>query len=72
MIKAEEFSSAAGLQHFINTHNIKKEDIIDIKWAATSHCSTYGLLVYEAPIEPSIHEVNCITSSGFTYRGFGL
>jgi len=72
MIKAEEFSNADELQHFINTHNIKREDIIDIKWAATSHCSTYGLLVYEASIEPSTHEVNSITSSDFTYTGFGL
>ena len=71
MIKAEEFSNADELQHFINTHNIRREDIIDIEWCASFN-NTYGLLVYEAPIEPSIHEVNCITSSDFTYRGFGL
>lgn len=72
MIKVKDFKSAEGLEYIINHYHIKREDIIDIKWAATSHCSTYGLLVYEAPIEPSIHEVNCITSSDFTYRGFGL
>lgn len=71
MIKVEEFSNADELQHFINTHNIKKEDIIDIKWCASLN-NTYGLLLYEAPIEPSIHEVNSITSSDFTYRRFGL
>lgn len=71
MIKAEEFSNADELQHFINTHNIKREDIINIEWCASFN-NTYGLLVYEAPIEPSIHEVNSITSSDFTYKGFGL
>lgn len=71
MIKAEEFSNADELQHFINTHNIRREDIIDIKWCASLN-NTYGLLLYEASIEPSIHEVNSITSSDFTYRGFGL
>ena len=71
MIKVEDFNNADELQHFINAHNIKREDIIDVEWCASLN-NTYGLLVYEAPIEPSIHEVNSITSSGFTYRGFGL
>ena len=71
MIKVEEFFNADELQHFINTHNIKREDIIDVEWCASLN-NTYGLLVYEAPIELSIHKVNCITSSDFTYRGFGL
>jgi len=70
MIKAEEFSNADELQHFINTHNIKREDIIDIEWCAALN-NTYGLLLYEASIDQSIHE-NGITSSDFTYMGFGL
>ena len=72
MIKVKDFDSARGLEYIINRYHIKREDIIDIKWAATSHCSTYGLILYEAPIESSIHEENCITSSDFTYSGFGL
>lgn len=67
MIKVEDFNNADELQHFINTHNIKREDIIDVEWCASLN-NTYGLLVYEAPIEPS----NSITSSDFTYTGFGL
>lgn len=67
MIKVEEFSNADGLQHLINARNIKKEDIIDIKWCAALS-NTYGLLLYEAQIEPS----NSITSSDFTYGGFGF
>lgn len=62
MVKAKEFSNAGELQHIINTYNIKREDIIDIKWAATSHCSTYGLLVYEESIEPL----------DYTYSGCGF
>lgn len=67
MVKVEEFSNADELQHFINSHNIKRKDIIDIEWCASLN-NTYGLLLYEASIEPSDY----ITSSGFTYAGFGL
>ena len=67
MIKAEEFSNADELQHFINTHNIRREDIIDIKWCASFN-NTYGLLLYEALINPSDYT----TSSNFTYSGVGL
>ena len=67
MIKVEDFSNADELQHFINAHNIRREDIIDIKWCASLN-NTYGLLLYEASIEPSDYT----TSSGFTYSGFGL
>lgn len=67
MIKVEEFSNADELQHFINNHNIRREDIIDVKWCASLN-NTYGLLLYEMSIEPS----DCITSSDFTYSGFGL
>ena len=71
MIKVEDFNNADELQYFINTHNIRRKDIIDIEWCASLN-NTYGLLIYEASIEPSIHEVNSITSSIFTYSGFGL
>lgn len=67
MIKVEEFSNADGLQHIINTNNIRREDIIDIKWCASLN-NTYGLLIYEASIEPSDYT----TFSDFTYSGFGL
>lgn len=67
MIKVEEFSNADELQHFINTHNIRREDIIDVKWCASLN-NTYGLLLYEASIKPSDYT----TSSSFTYSGFGL
>lgn len=46
MIKVESFDNADELEYFINTYAIKREDIIDIKWTATSHC-LYGLLIYE-------------------------
>lgn len=68
MIKVEEFSNADELQHFINNHNIRKEDIIDIKWCASLN-NTYGLLVYEVSIEPS---VNDIPVPDFIYSGFGF
>lgn len=67
MVKAEEFSTADELQHFINTHNIRREDIIDIEWCAALS-NTYGLLLYEASIDPS----NYTAPSEFTYREFGL
>jgi len=61
MVKAEEFSNADELQHFINTHNIRREDIIDIEWSASLN-NTYGLLIYEASIEPL----------DYTYSGCGF
>lgn len=67
MIKVEEFSSAAELQHFINIHNIKREDIIDVEWCASLN-NTYGLFLYETSIDLSEYT----TSSDFTYTGFGL
>ena len=67
MIKVEEFSSAYELQHLINTHNIRKEDIINIKWCAALS-NTCGLLLYETSIEPSDY----ITSSDFICSRFGL
>lgn len=67
MIKVEDFSNADELQHLINTHDIRREDIIDIKWCASLN-NTYGLLIYEASINPPDY----ITSSDFTYSGFGL
>lgn len=67
MIKVEEFSNADELQHFINIHNIKREDIIDVEWCASLN-NTYGLFLYEASIDLSEYT----TSSGFTYSGFGL
>lgn len=68
MIKVEEFSNGDELQHFINSHNIRREDIIDIKWCASLN-NTYGLLVYELLIEPS---VNDIPVPDFIYSDFGL
>lgn len=63
MIKVEDFSNADELQHFINTHNIRREDIIDIKWAAAKNGNngrTYGLLIYETNEEkiPNYHSKN--------------
>ena len=68
MVKVEEFSNADELQHFINSHNIRREDIIDIEWCAALN-NTYGLLIYELPIEPS---VNDIPVPDFIYSYFGL
>lgn len=68
MVKVKEFSNADDLQRFINTHNIRREDIIDIKWCASLN-NTYGLLIYEASIEPS---VNDIPFPDFIYSEFGL
>ena len=68
MVKVEEFSNADELQHFINSHNIRREDIIDIEWCAALN-NTYGLLVYEVSIEPS---VNDIPVPDFIYSDFGL
>lgn len=61
MIKVKEFFNADELQCFINTHDIRREDIIDVKWCASLN-NTYGLLLYEASIDPS----------DFTYSKFGL
>jgi len=71
MIRVKYFDNAAGLEYLINKYKIEREDIIDIKWAATEHCAC-GLLIYEVNTEPSKHEETSITSSGFTYSGFGL
>lgn len=68
MVRVKEFSNADDLQHFINTHNIRREDIIDIKWSASLN-NTYGLLIYEVSIEPS---VNDIPVPDFIYSEFGL
>ncbi len=68
MIRVKDFSHADELQHFINTHNIRREDIIDIKWCASLN-NTYGLLIYELSIEPS---VNDIPVPDFIYSDFGL
>lgn len=61
MIRVEEFSNADDLQHFINAYNIRREDIIDIEWCASLN-NTYGLLIYEASIEPL----------DYTYSGCGF
>ena len=63
MIKVEDFSSASELELFINVHDIKREDIIDIKWAAARNgniAHTYGLLIYETNEEttPNYHSKN--------------
>lgn len=71
MIRVEEFEYMHSLNKFLKENRITREQLIDIKYTGTGHC-THFLLIYETPIEPSIHEVNCITSSDFTYRGFGL
>ena len=46
MIRVKNFSNAGELELFIREKNIKRTDIIDIKWTATSHY-VYGLLIYE-------------------------
>lgn len=46
MIKVESFEYADELQKIIDDKQITREDIIDIKWACTSHY-TYGILIYE-------------------------
>ena len=63
MIKVEDFSHADELELFISIHNIKREDIIDIKWAAAkngNNAYTYGLLIYETNEEtmPNYHSKN--------------
>ena len=47
MIRVKPFDTANGLEYLINKYKIKREDIIDIKWAASSHYCIYGLLIYE-------------------------
>ena len=46
MIKAKEFTDYMDLEEIFRVNHITREQIIDIKWACTSHV-THGLLIYE-------------------------
>lgn len=48
MIKVEDFSRADELELFISIHNIKREDIIDIKWAAAKMVIMLALMVFSS------------------------
>lgn len=46
MIRAEEFENKHDLNEFLFENRITREQLIDIKYTGTGHC-THFLLIYE-------------------------